>query len=292
MKGVTVSEKRSAVTGTTKLIGVMGWPVSHSRSPRMHNAALQAMKLDFIYVPLPVDPRNVKAAVEAIRAFNMAGSNVTIPHKESVVPYMDKLTDTAKLIGAVNTIVNNNGKLTGHTTDPEGICGALNRAGSGFNGQNVVIVGSGGSARTALFTALLNGAAKVTLLARNKKKSAALLTSVKKSIKGSRVDAVEMATCEASDAVKEADLLINSTPIGMGALAKETPVDKKLLHSGLTVFDMVYAPPVTRLLREAKASGAKTVQGIDMLVCQGMASFEMWTGKKASYKVFREGFGK
>jgi shikimate dehydrogenase len=289
-RDVTVSENID-ISGATKLIGVMGWPISHSRSPRMHNTAFTSMKLDYIYVPLLVEPAYVKAAVQAIRAFNMAGANVTIPHKESVVKHIDTLSETANLIGAVNTIINNNGVLFGHTTDPDGICGALAKAGCKFKGQRTVIVGSGGSARTAIFTALLNGAESVTIVARNIEKTKQLITYVNKRLKACAVIAFKQGSKQAASAIASATLLINTTPVGMGTFAKETPVEKKLLHSGLTVFDMVYSPPLTRLLSEAKANGANIVQGIDMLVFQGMASFELWTGKKPKYELFRKGFG-
>jgi shikimate dehydrogenase len=193
MKEETVSErvKREVssikISGTTKLVGVMGWPISHTLSPQMHNSAFAKMKLDYVYVPLPVAPDRIDSAIHALRAFNMVGANVTIPHKESVVPFMDKLSDAANLVGAVNTIINRNGKLFGHTTDPEGICGALRKAGKKFRNQRVVIMGSGGSARTALFTALMNGANKVTLVARSIDKARKVLSEAKKKFTGSVV---------------------------------------------------------------------------------------------------------
>jgi shikimate dehydrogenase len=152
-------------------------------------------------------------------------------------------------------------------------------------------MGSGGSARTALFTAIMNGANKVTLVARSIDKARKVLSEAKKKFTGSVVMANETDSQMAADAIANATLLINSTPLGMGVLSGKTPVDKKYLHKSLTVFDMVYAPAVTRLLKDAHSVGAKTVQGIDMLVYQGMASFELWTGKRASYTLFRQGTG-
>ncbi len=271
------------VTGKTKVLGVVGWPVSHSRSPELHNRAISKLGLDYVYVPYPVEPSNIADAIAAVRALGIAGINVTIPHKEAVIPFIDSLSKEARLIGAVNTIVNKKGKLHGHTTDPEGIMGALRRASYSIKGKDVVILGAGGAARTAVFTALLNGAKKITIIARNGIKAKKLADEVHKKFKRAKIHISD----NSNESIIKASLLINATPIGMTTLSNKIPIDPSILHEGLTVFDMVYNPHDTMLLKAAAMAGAKCIHGIDMLIFQGMQSFMMWTGRKVTYDIFR-----
>lgn len=273
------------INGHTRVLAVLGDPIAHTRSPHMHNAAIKAMGLNMVYVPLHVTRESLKEAVAGLRALSFAGANVTLPHKEAVVPLLDEISRESRLIGAVNTIVNRNGLLFGTTTDPHGIRMALKKARVPFRRMKVTILGTGGSARTALFTMLLDGVRDVVVAGRHPVKAAAMIRRAKAHFKAP-VTVMDLSTAAFDRRMEETDLLINCTSVGMWPHAKGMPVQKKHLRSRMIIFDIVYNPLRTRLLKEAGRAGAKTVPGMDMLVFQGMESFRLWTGKRPSYGVF------
>lgn len=261
------------IDGRTELYGIMGNPVAHSLSPAMHNAAFAALGLNKVYVPFPVT--DVATALAGFRALGVRGASVTIPHKQAVMAHLDAIDPVAERIGAVNTLVINEGRITGYNTDWLG----ANRALAGeveLAGQTVLVLGAGGSARAIGF-GLLEAGATVFLASRTPSSGQALAASLGCSWHP---------LAEAETLV--ADALVNATSVGMGAQRDATPMAAAALANFPVVMDIVYAPLATRLLREARAAGCRTVDGLAMLLHQGVAQSELWTGKAPPVAVMRE----
>ena len=273
------------VSGRTKVCAVIGDPVEHSLSPCFQNAAFQHLKLDFIYVAFTVKAEDLGDAISGVRSLGIYGLNVTMPHKISVIKYLDELDERADRIKSVNTILNRNGKLIGYTTDGIGVLNALKYNGVDPKGKKVVILGAGGAARSASY-ALSEVAGELVILNRTIERARNLASKVRKLI-GSHVNVKWDGLTEESlrREVREADILINATPVGMSPDVNGTLVEKRLLHPDMVVFDMIYHPLKTRLLREAEEVGAKTINGLSMLIHQGAASFKIWTGVEAPVDV-------
>lgn len=275
------------INGSTAICGLIGDPVAHSLSPAMHNAAFASLGLDFVYIPLRVNKEDLPKAVEGIRAFNMRGVNITIPHKVAVIPLLDELEPLAEKIGAVNTIVNDNGSLKGYNTDAGGFLKSLLENGVQPQGKKAVILGAGGAARAIAFTLVDNGA-ELTILNRRQEFSWAVeLAASLSRFCGTKVKAVELNDNNLKKSILTADILINATSVGMSPNAGQTPVPGGLLKPGLVVFDAVYNPVETRLLAEAEAAGASIISGMDMLVWQGALAFELWTGAAAPVDIMK-----
>ena len=277
------------MNGQTRLIGVFGWPVGHSRSPQMHNAGFKKLGLNLAYVPLPVAPENLKEAVAGLRAFNFLGANVTLPHKESIIRYLDSVSPESRRIGAVNTIVNRNGRLHGTTTDPEGFLKAVTQKMNLTKATPITLMGAGGTARTLLFALLERRCADIVLACRTPRKAKRLLSDARKHFRARIIPLLTLWTPAFAARMAKTALLINCTPVGMSPRPDAIPLSPVLLHKSLTVFDTVYNPLKTRLLAETEKRGGRAVSGLDMLIYQGLASFKLWTGKKADYATFRKG---
>jgi len=267
------------VHGDTKVCALIGDPVDHSLSPLIHNVAFQHLKLNYVYVAFQVSSEDLKKALEGIKALKIHGLNVTMPLKTRIIPYLDMLDPISKKIGAVNTVLNQQGKLVGYNTDGAGALVALKANDQDPKGKKVLILGAGGAARAVAYT-IVRDARETVILNRTKEKAEALARELRETF-GDKVRHGALCKRSLEKEIKDADVLINATSVGMHPQENETPVSRKLLRSDLTVFDLVYNPPETRLLREAKATGAKTINGLSMLVHQGALSFEIWTGKKA-----------
>ena len=279
---------RDSISGKTRLCGVIGDPVEHTMSPVMHNAAFREIGIDYLYVPFRVKKEELGKAIEGMRALNIKGLSVTIPHKVAVLQFLDKLDPLAEQIGAVNTIVNDDGVLTGYNTDATGFLQALLEGGIEPEGKNIVILGAGGASRAISFILAGRGAHLVILnrlleLDWAKELAGRILQTFSK-----EVEALELNRENLTGALSKADILVNATSVGMSPNIDETPVDSDLLKPSLIVFDIVYNPIKTRLLREAEAAGAGTINGVDMLVWQGALAFEKWTGSKAPVELMRE----
>ncbi len=282
------------ILGTTRLIALLGDPVAHSLSPAMHNPAFEHYGLDFAYVPLRVPAEGLKTALDAIRVFNFRGANVTLPHKQAVLPLLDDVTEISRVIGAVNTILNEGGRLIGTTTDPEGFLECYREHGHSFIGQTVAILGNGGSARTIAYALLMQDRPKsVVLVARDVKKSQALASEITDRLglgSGGALSAPEVIALSDYHTVKDSvDVVVNTTPVGMHPNVEVSPLLPEDLVTGQVVYDIVYAPERTRLLRDAAAKGLKTVGGLGMLVHQGRGSFEFWTGIKPDAEAYYTG---
>ncbi len=266
------------IDGSTRLYALMGDPVEHSLSPRMHNAAFRRMGLNYAYLAFRVDQTGLPEAIRAIKALGMCGVNITMPHKTSVMPLLDSIHPQALSIGAVNTIVNRDGRLTGFNTDAGGFSRLLAGAGLALRGHKTVLLGSGGAAR-AIGYSLAEAGAQIVILNRaaNLPRAEALALELAAG-HGIQATALELSRDNLAEALAGARLLVNATSAGMSPGDRETPVPAALLDPGLTVADIVYQPSPTRLLREAAAAGCRTIGGLAMLAAQAELSFELWTG--------------
>ncbi|MDO8715705.1 MAG: shikimate dehydrogenase [Dehalococcoidales bacterium] len=275
------------ISGKTKVCGLIGDPVEHSMSPVMHNAAFRELGLDYVYLPFRVKKEEVGKAIDGIRVLNFRGLNVTIPHKVAVMPLLDVIDPLAEKIGAVNTIVNNEGKLTGYNTDAGGFLRALLAKGIEPDGKSVAVIGAGGAARAITFI-LADKKARLVIFNRTEELEWAkdLAGRITQTF-GQKVEALELNRENLVKVLNKADILVNATSVGMSPNTGVSPVEADLLRPGLAVYDIVYNPTKTRLLREAEAVDAKTIGGLDMLVGQGALAFEMWTGQKAPVELMK-----
>ena len=269
------------IKGSTKIVGLIGNPVHHSFSPPMHNEAFKSLNLDYAYVTFDVRPENLKSAIDGAKSLDIQGLNVTIPHKIEVMKYLDELDEIAQLIGAVNTIDFKN--MKGYNTDGIGAIKAI-REKTQIKNRNVVIAGAGGASRAISFYIAKYGADELTILNRNAGKAEKLAGDVKNS---DLIDNVKYDKLNNIDSyIAEADILINTTPVGMHPNINDPPIIKSdKITDNMVVFDAVYNPSQTQLLKETVKANAVPVYGIKMLLYQGMESFEIWTGKKAPLDV-------
>ena len=273
------------ISGKTKVCGIIGDPIEHTMSPVMHNAAFRKLGLDYVYLAFQVCQEELDKAVAGVRALNIRGLNVTIPHKVAIIPFLDKLDPLAEKIGAINTIVNESGVLTGYNTDATGFLQALLERGIKPRGKKAIILGAGGAARAISFILAERGASMVILnrhLARAEDLARRIAQFSPEEVKTLALNKENLKA-----ALANADIMINTTSAGMVPGVDETPVPAQLLTKGLIVFDIVYNPVKTRLLKEAEAVGAQTINGLDMLVWQGALAFEKWTGRRAPLEVMK-----
>ena len=276
------------IKGSTNIVGLIGHPVEHSFSPPMHNAAFAELGLDYAYVAFDVNPDDLKSAVDGAKSLNIKGFNVTIPHKIEVMQYLDELDEVARLIGAVNTIDFKN--LKGYNTDGIGAVRAIGEVTS-IKDKNVVVAGAGGASRAISFYLAKFGAGSMTILNRNANKAKDLAGDVLKSDLIGDVGADSIS--EIDSYLKDADILVDTTPLGMDPHVNDEPIAKSdAMHDGLVVFDAVYNPNETVLLKEAIKAGAKPVYGIKMLLYQGAESFKIWTGRDAPIDVMQDALNK
>jgi len=270
-----------------KLTGLFGYPVEHSFSPAMHNSAFKEIGLNYMYLPFAVNPENVEEAVQAIKALNLRGVNVTIPHKQAVIPYLDELSEEAELIGAVNTIENRAGRLIGYNTDGRGFIRSLQEEGD-FEAKDkkALIIGAGGASRAVAFQLALEEIDEIYISDLNQDLAQVLVDDV-----NDKIDSVKIVVIDSNkvdEVVAKVDLVVNATPVGMYPKVDAKPVvSAKALHKDLLVYDLVYNPVETVLLKAAKEAGDKAVSGLGMLLYQGAIAFEIWTGTDAPIKVMR-----
>lgn len=284
--------QRLDINSRTQLVGLFGWPVSHSVSPAMHNAAFRELGLNWRYLPLPVpvDPRQrIQEAVLGLRAMGLRGANVTVPHKQAVMPWMDELTSAARAIGAVNTIiVQEDGTLLGDNTDGAGFVADLQAQGVNLAGKRALVLGAGGSARAVVYGLAEAGCVSVDILNRTVSKAMALAKEM-----GQPFPACTLAGHELPDQIpqvaEQAELIINCTSLGMTPHVESMPWDEETLFSPhQVIYDLIYNPPVTRLLQMAAADGATTIGGLGMLIYQGAIAFSRWTGEDPPVAIMRE----
>lgn len=283
-------EKR--ITGHTELIGLMAYPIRHSSSPAMHNAAFAKLGLDYAYLAFEVDNDSLEGAVQGIRSLKLVGSNVSMPNKTVVHKYLDKLSPAAEMCGAVNTIVNEDGVLTGHITDGTGYMMSLKDNGVDVIGKKMTIVGAGGAATAIEIQAALDGVAEVSIFNRKDEFWANAEETVRKinektNCKAQLFDLADLDKLK--EEIASSYLFTNATGMGMKPLEGQTYIpDKSFLRPDLIVSDVVYYPRETELLRMAKEVGCKTMNGLGMMLFQGAAAFKMWTGEDMPIEYMKE----
>jgi shikimate dehydrogenase len=276
------------ISGKTRVCGLIGDPVEHSLSPSLQNAAFQHLGLDYAYVVFTVGREKLGDAISGMRSLGFHGLNVTMPHKIDVIQHLDELDETAKNIGSVNTVLNRDGTLIGYTTDGIGSLKALRYNRVNPSGKKIVLLGAGGASRSVSFT-LAKEAKELVILNRTLRRAERLVSDLTHLLgKGREVRAERLSDEKLEEELGEADILVNATSVGMRPREALTPVDASLLRPNLVVFDLVYEALETRLLREARRIGAKTIDGLSLLVHQGAASFEIWTGVKAPIEVMMD----
>ena len=281
------------ISGNTELIGLIATPIRHSSSPKMHNEAFAKLGLDYAYLAFEVGTEQLEDTIKGFRAMNIRGSNVSMPNKTVVHKYLDKLSPAAELCGAVNTIVNDNGVLTGHITDGIGYMSALKDAGIDIIGKKMTIVGAGGAATAIQVQAALDGVAEISIFNRKDEFYANAEQTVKK-LREKTNCIVNLYDLSDLDKLKEeistSVILTNATGVGMKPLEGQTYIpDPSFLREDLIVSDIVYSPRETALLKMAKEAGCKkTMNGLGMMLFQGAAAFEMWTGKPMPIEYMKE----
>jgi shikimate dehydrogenase len=264
------------IGGRTKITGLFGYPVEHTLSPAMHNAAFKALGIDYCYVPFPVHPDYLEDAVKAIRAFNLCGVNVTVPHKEKVIPLLDEINEEASFIGAVNTIANSSGRLMGYNTDGRGFIQSLLERSISFEGKNVLIIGAGGASRAISY--YLSQKTKTLYLYDVDKEKLEKLVNDLKNIRNN------VSSIEDIVRLERFHIIINATPLGW---KKEDPLpfDTSRLMSDQIICDLIYKK--TQLLKSASRKGCITLNGLGMLLWQGVFASGLWTGKEPPVEVMR-----
>ena len=280
------------ISGHTELIGLIANPIRHSTSPKMHNEALAKLGLDYVYLAFEVGNEELEDTIKGFRAMKVRGSNVSMPNKTVVHKYLDKLSPAAELCGAVNTIVNDDGVLTGHMTDGIGCMMALKDAGVDVIGKKITIVGAGGAATAIEVQAALDGVAEISIFnAKDKFFVNAEKTAEKLNSKTNcKVNVFDLADLEKlKEEIASSVLFINATGMGMKPLEGKTYIpDKSFFRPDLTVLDIVYIPAETALLKLAKEAGCRTLNGLGMMLFQGAAAFKLFTGKDMPIEYMKE----
>ncbi len=277
------------ITGTTKLLGVIGHPIEHSLSPVMHNAAIASLGIDYVYLPLPVKPENLEVAIAGFNAIGLAGFNVTIPHKQAIVPLLSEVSSTAKVVGAVNTVWRTEAGWSGTNTDVEGFIAPLQAYNRHWSQTTAVILGHGGAARAVVVGCNQLGCNEIHVVGRNLQK----LSQFQQSWENANLPASLSVHLweKLPQLLPQADLVVNTTPIGMYPRVEESPVDAAAmqgLKQAAIAYDLIYTPNPTQFLQEAKKQGAITIDGLEMLVQQGAAAFKFWLGQTPPVDIMRQ----
>ncbi len=268
------------ITGTTKLLGVIGHPVEHSLSPLMHNAAISQMGIDYIYLPFAIAPQNLEAAIRGFEAIGVVGFSITIPHKQAIMPFLSEISSLAKAVGAVNTVVRKNNQWVGTNTDVEGFIAPLrSQYNRDWSQTTAVILGNGGAARAVVAGCAQLGCAEIHVVGRNSAK----LDNFRDSWTNSSLKVnLQVHQWELlPKLLPNADLLVNTTPIGMYPHIEESPLKEeeieKLNPNSAIIYDLIYIPNPTKLLQQAQKRGAIAIDGLEMLIQQGAAALKIWS---------------
>lgn len=269
----------SLINGKTEILGVFGFPVGHSKSPTMHNAVCQKLGINAAYLPFSPNPENFLSALDGLKALHFRGANLTIPYKEKVLPYVQELSPISKFSGSVNTLYwkksQNENILCGTTTDPYGALKNMEEAGISVNGKSVALLGNGGAAKAIAF-ALLENNANLSIICRNLSRGNELAKNLSQYFQNKNIEVSEFCNFDS----QKPDIILNTTPVGMFPNINETPLPSASFRKEQFVYDIIYTPKETRLLKEAKKAGCKTLNGEGMLVHQGAASFKLWFPKE------------
>jgi len=265
---------------STQIIGIIGHPIKHSYSPFIHNVAVELKKINFVYLPFDIPSSNLRSALKGMTALGIKGFNVTIPHKESAVQYMNSVSEEVSMIGSVNTIVNDQGKLIGHNTDAYGVLETLLPFKDEIFGSQFSVIGAGGSARAVIYTLIRHfKPKKIFIINRNVSRAESLKEYFSEKMKFSSIKTKELIPPEAFEVMKDSKLIVHAIPVGMHPNENDSiTTSSDVFSKGQIVFDLVYNPRQTLLLKTAVDGGAATINGLDMLINQAAKSFELWTG--------------
>ncbi len=276
------------ITGKTKLLGVIGHPVEHSLSPIMHNAAIAQLGVDYVYLPLPVQPDELELAVNGLAALGFQGFNITIPHKQAILPLLTEVSDLAIAVGAVNTVWRNETGWSGTNTDVAGFLAPLQNLQRDWRAATVVILGNGGAARAVVAGCHQLGCAEIHVVGRDGEKLDEFLQSWMNSPLGVKLKVHTWKNLP--DLLPTVDLLVNTTPIGMFPHTERSPlnpVEVELLPASLIAYDLIYTPSPTVFLQQAMQRGAMAIDGLEMLVQQGAAALQLWVQQNVPVEVMR-----
>ena len=274
------------ISGKTRICGIIGDPVDHTLSPPMHNAAFKELNLDFVYVAFRVRKDELKHAIAGAKSLDIHGLNVTMPHKNAVMKHLDEIDSTAKSIGAVNTILNDEGRLKGYNTDGLGALKALKENDISLKGKKMLLLGAGGAGKAIAFHAAQE-VEELKILNRTTQKAKKLAEVLRKKF-DKKINGNSLSAKIIKEELRDADILVNATSVGMHPNVSRSLVDPSWLRPDLCVMDVVYNPIETKLAKDAKALGAKVISGVEMLVYQGAASFEIWTNHAAPVEVMKQ----
>ena len=277
---------KNEINGKTKIIGVIGKNIKNSLSPLFHNQIILKYSLNFCYLPFQVAETDLGKAIQGIKALNIRGVNITFPYKEKAIEFLDKVEESARRIGAVNTIVNNKGFLTGYNTDLVGFKKSLQEDGKFvIKEKKAVILGAGGAARAVVYALLEEEIEEICIFNRTLEKAKKIKQNLSSFFPKSCISVFPLEGEDLKDKIEKAHLLVNATSLGMPPRVDNTPLpDEKLFHPDLLVYDLIYHPTRTLFLRQAERAGAKIINGLPMLVYQGIESFHLWTGLKPEGK--------
>lgn len=280
------------ITGHTRLIGLLGSPVSHSISPMMHNEAFQQLGLDYVYLAFDVGTEDLESAVQGLHTMNVRGFNLTMPNKNAMCKLCDSLSPAAEIIGAVNTVVNDNGFLTGHNTDGIGYMRALRDAGHDIIGKKMTILGAGGAATSIFVQAALDGVSEISIFSRRSKffERAKNIISILRERTNCKIHLYDFENDSIlRREISESVLLINATSVGMAPNVEQSIItDSSFFHKDLVVSDVIYNPRETKFLKLAREAGCQTQNGLYMLLYQGAEAFKLWTGEEMPVELIKE----
>lgn len=280
------------ITGHTKLTGLLGSPVEHSISPMMHNESFRRLDLDYVYLAFDVGTDQLEVAVEGLKALGVRGFNLTMPNKNLMCSLVDELSAASKIGGAVNTVVNDNGVLKGYTTDGIGFMRAVKEAGKDIIGKKMTLLGAGGAAAAILVQAALDGVGEISVFNIQDafyKRAEGIMEELRKE-SNCVLNLYDFSDSELlKKEISESEILVNGTSVGMAPKTDRCIItDDSVFHRDLYVFDVIYNPEETLLLKKAKAAGCETQNGLNMLLYQGAASFELWTGKEMPVDIIKQ----
>lgn len=278
---------RDSFLSNTELIGLLGHPIKHSYSPFIQNFALEQMNLDYVYIPFDVPSESLKSAVNGVLALGLKGLNVTLPHKEKIIKFLDELSEDASVIGAVNTIVNDHGKLMGYNTDAFGILETLLPFKDKISGTKVTVIGAGGSARAVIYTLLRHfKPEEVNIINRTQQKADTLANDFSLKMRFDSFHTFELFPPDNVEVLSNSTLIVNATTLGMYPEIEDTITDiEDSFNDEQIIFDLIYNPAKTKFLKTAEMQGAKVVGGLKMLISQAAKSFELWTGVEMPVEV-------
>ena len=284
------------ITGHTRLTGLLGSPVSHSISPMMHNEGFEQLGLDYVYLAFDVPVDKLSSVVDSFRAMNVRGFNLTMPHKNEMCTLCDFLSPAAEIIGAVNTVVNENGQLIGHNTDGIGYMRALKDAGFNITGKKMTILGAGGAATSIFVQAALDGVSEISIFSRRSRfyERAEQIIQVLSERTACKISLYDFDNPEIlKREISESAILVNATSVGMAPNTEQSLIpDTSFFHKDLIVSDVIYNPRETKLLKLAREAGCQTQNGLYMLLYQGAEAFKLWTGEEMPIQIIKDKYFK